>query len=134
MSQAEFLARYPSAGQNPVALAALAAAAARYPANDSRAGDGLNTGGFRFNAPTTYEQNTHVLRLDWNINDSQRLFFRGNKQHDVSINPPAFPDTLQPEDWDHNTGVAFGHSWTISSNKINNFRYGLTRQAFTRRR
>ncbi len=132
VSQAEFLNLYQTAGQNPLALSVFADAASRYPANDTRAGDGLNTGGFRFNAPTTYEQNTHVLRLDWNINDAQRLFFRGNKQHDVSINPPAFPDTLQPEDWDHNTGVAIGHLWTISSNKINNFRYGLTRQAFTR--
>jgi hypothetical protein len=122
---------YPIAGQNPLALAALADAAARYPANDE-GGDGLNTGGFRFNAPTSYDQNTHVLRLDWNINDSQRLFIRGNKQHDVSIGVPAFPDTPAPEDWDHNTGIALGHLWTISSNKINNFRYGLTRQAYTR--
>jgi hypothetical protein len=127
----QFNAIFPLAGQNPLALAALANAAARYPANDD-GGDGLNTGGFRFNAPTTYEQNTHVLRLDWNINDSQRLFLRGNKQHDVLLGVPAFPDTPAPQDWDHNTGVALGHLWTLSSNKINNFRYGLTRQAYTR--
>ena len=132
LSQAQFLNYFPIAGQNPAALAVLAAAAARYPANDTRAGDGLNTSGYRFNAPTSYEQNTHVLRLDWNISDSQRLFARGNKQHDVSISPSAFPDTLQPEDWDHNTGVVVGHSWAISSNKTNDFRYGLTRQAYTR--
>ena len=27
--------------------------------------------------------------------------------------------------------VVAGHNWTISNNKINNFRYGLTRQAFS---
>ena len=132
LTPGQFLNFFPAAGQNPAALAVLAGAAARYPANDTRAGDGLNTGGFRFNAPTRYEQNTHVLRLDWNISESQRLFVRANKQHDVDFTSPAFPDTLQPEDWDHNTGVAVGHTWTISSNKINNFRYGLTRQAYTR--
>lgn len=131
LSPAEFNTFFPIAGQNPIALAALASAAARYPANDSSVGDGLNTSGFRFNAPTTYEQNTHVLRFDWNVNESHLLFARGNKQHDVLTNAPAFPDTFAPEDWDHNTGVAVGHSWTISPNKINNFRYGLTRQAFS---
>jgi len=128
----QFNTFFPAARQNPAALAVLAAAAARYPANDTGAGDGLNTSGFRFNAPTSYEQNTHVLRLDWNINDNQQLFARGNKQHDVLANAPAFPDTPAPEDWDHNTGVAVGHTWTLGSNKVNVFRYGLTRQAYTR--
>lgn len=43
-------------GENPAAVQALAAAAAKYPANDFTVGDGranrlLNTAGFRFNAP-----------------------------------------------------------------------------------
>src|SRR4029079_18842562 len=37
-----------SPGVNPQALAVLAAAAAKYPANDFSVGDGLNTAGFRF--------------------------------------------------------------------------------------
>ncbi len=132
VSPTQFNTFFPTARQNPAAIAVLAAAAARYPANDPSAGDGLNTSGFRFNAPTTYEQNTHVLRLDWTINNNQQLFVRGNKQHDVSVNAPAFPDTPPASDWDHNTGVAVGHTWTIGSNKVNVFRYGLTRQAYTR--
>jgi hypothetical protein len=131
ISPQEFNQRYPVVKQNPVALALLAGAAARYPSNTTDGGDGLNTGGYRFNAPTTYDQNTHVLRLDWTINSKQQLFFRGQKQHDVGLGAPAFPDTPSPETWTHNTGVAVGHTWTIASNKVNNFRYGLTRQAFT---
>ena len=127
----EFNARYPAVRQNPAALAVLAAAAARYPANSKRAGDGLNTGGFTFNAPTSYDQNTHVLRLDWTLTPNQQIFFRANKQHDVTMQAAGFPDELSPERWDHNTGVALGHIWSIGSNKVNNFRYGLTRQAFT---
>ena len=132
LTPAEFNTFYPQAGQNPIALAALASAASRYPSNTDATGDGLNTGGFRFNAPTKYEQNTHILRFDWLFNQNHQLFFRGNKQFDVFQAPPAFPDTPSPQDWDHNTGVAAGHTWTIASDKINNFRYGLSRQAFTR--
>lgn len=133
LNTAQLNAIYSNAGINPLAVSALAAAAARYPANDfeSGLGDGLNTGGFRFNAPTPYDQNTHILRLDYTLNDNQQLFFRGNKQHDVQVLASRFPDTVAPERWDHNTGIAVGHSWTIGSNRVNNFRYGLTRQAFT---
>lgn len=133
ITPAQFTSIFPDAGQNPTALAALASAAARYPANDFQSGfgDNVNTAGFRFNTPVSYEQNTHILRLDWNINANQQLFARANKQHDVEIGNSAFPDTPQQENWEHNTGLAIGHNWTIGSTKINSFRYGLTRQAFT---
>jgi hypothetical protein len=133
LTPVQFNSIFPDAGQNPLGLAALASAAARYPANDfqSGAGDGVNTGGFRFNTPVSYEQNTHIFRLDWNINSRQQFFARANKQHDVEIGNSAFPDTPKQENWEHNTGLAIGHNWTLGSNKINSFRYGLTRQAFT---
>lgn len=124
----QFNALYPAVGQNPLALQALAAAATRYRSNTTDGGDGLNTGGYRFNAPTSYEQNTHILRLDWAIGSKHQFFARGNKQYDVLQNVSAFPDTPSPLDWDHNTGLALGDTWTISSNKVNNFRYGLTRR------
>lgn len=132
ITPAQFNALYPAVGQNPLALQALAAAATRYRSNTTDGGDGLNTGGYRFNAPTSYEQNTHILRLDWAIGSKHQFFARGNKQYDVLQNVSAFPDTPSPLDWDHNTGLALGDTWTISSNKVNNFRYGLTRQAYTR--
>lgn len=133
LTTAQLNSIYTQAGMNPVAIAALNSAATRYAANDfeSGQGDGVNTGGFRFNAPTPEDENTHILRLDYNINQNQSLFLRGNKQHDVSIRPSAFPDTVSPETWSHNTGIAVGHNWSIGNNKTNSFRYGLTRQAFT---
>src|SRR5262249_8124423 len=50
-------------GMNPLAAAALGAAAAKYPANDFTVGDStpsrlLNTAGFRFNAPTPVTLNS----------------------------------------------------------------------------
>ena len=59
------------------------------------------------------------------------MFLRGTYQFDNSVGTSYFPDTLATTFWDHPYGFVVGHNWTLSNNKINNFRYGLTRQAFT---
>lgn len=124
---------YASVGINPAAVAVFADAARRYPANDftSGQGDGINTGGFRFNSETNTRENTHIARFDFNINDKQSLFVRGNYQSDTAVGTSYFPDTPATSLWSHPYGFVVGHNWNISSNKVNNFRYGLTRQAFT---
>jgi hypothetical protein len=122
---------YSQVGVNPAAVAVFADAARRYPANDTSIGDGINTGGFRFNAPTTDEENTHIVRFDYNINSKQSLFLRGNYQHDLNQLTSYFPDTPSRALWEHPYGFVVGHNWTINNNLVNNFRYGLTRQAFS---
>ncbi len=131
LSTAQLNTIFPSVGINPAAVAVFADAARRYPANDTSIGDGVNTGGFRFNAPTTVAQNTHIVRFDYNINGSQSLFLRGNYQTDLSNLTSYLPDTPSRALWEHPYGFVVGHNWTISNNKVNNFRYGLTRQAFS---
>jgi len=125
---------YSDAGINPAALAALAAAAAKYPANDTSQGDGLNTSGFRFNAPQPVSLNSHFAKIDLVINHHQNFFVRLNYINDHVADPvnlQAFPDTVVPQIWNHPTGLAVGHVWTIGNNIVNNLRYGLTRQTFT---
>lgn len=118
---------------NPFVTNLLASAAARYPTNNDRLGDDLNTGGFQFNASVPSKLNAHTLRLDWNLtrDSSQQITFRGNYQHDLVSNIPAFPDTPAGNTWSHPLGFAIGHTWTISSKMINKFTYGFTRSAFT---
>ncbi|MEZ5345427.1 MAG: TonB-dependent receptor [Pyrinomonadaceae bacterium] len=134
---AELNTIYAQAGINPDVVALFANVNSKYASNDSSVGDGINTGGFRFNAPTTISQNTHIARFDYNISDRHQLFVRGNYQHDLTAGStdPAFaqqfPDTSPTTLWSHPLGFVVGHNWTVSDNKINNFRYGLTRQAFT---
>src|ERR1700752_4937160 len=107
--------------------------ARRFPANDvSAAGDGVNTGGFRFNAPTPTTLDTYVLKFDFNLTDSQTLFVRGNYQEDNIGLAPILPGFQAPSIWYHPKGFAAGHSWTISNRTVNRFTYGLTRAAFTR--
>lgn len=123
---------FPAVGINPAAVAVFADAARRYPANSASGdGDGINTGNFRFNSPTTDKENTHIVRFDYNINTNQSLFLRANYQYDTSVGTSYFPDTQATSSWSHPYGFVIGHNWTISNNKINNFRYGLTRQSFT---
>ena len=57
--------------------------------------------------------------------------FSGEIQYDVVGGVPQFPDTPAPNFWNHPYGFVGGHTWVLSNNLINNFRYGLTREAFT---
>ena len=118
---------------NPVTVGILAQAAAKYPANNFRLGDGLNTAGFQFNASQPVKLTGHTVRLDWNITKDARhvAYFRGNYQQDVTAGEPQFPDTIVPNSWSHPYGYVGNYTWTISNDKVNNFRYGLTREAFT---
>ena len=47
-----------------------------------RVGDGLNTAGFRFNSPTPVRLNSHVAKLDFNLNNNQVAFLRANVIYD----------------------------------------------------
>jgi hypothetical protein len=118
-------------GVNGAGLALLASAAAKYPANDNSVGDGINTSGFRFNAKTPVRNNVATARFDWKVNNVQDVFARFQYQQDNSAGVSRFPDTTAPNTWSHPYGVAAGHTWTIGSNMVNKFTYGLTRNAFT---
>src|SRR5713101_5259451 len=109
LTPADIAAIFPdTGGENPAAVQAIAAAAAKYQANDftigdSRPGNLLNTAGFRFNAPAPLSQNSHVARLDLNITSKQTMFFRTNViyDHDSSVALPFFPDTAPRSLWVH---------------------------------
>jgi hypothetical protein len=122
---------YSEAGINPTALQVFADAAAKYPANDTSQGDQLNTGGFRFNAPTPTRLNSHVAKFDFNLTNRQTVFARLNVIYDHQSLVRWLPGTKSPEVWNHPWGIAVGHTWMMGNNWVNNFRYGLTRQAFT---
>ncbi|HEX6285431.1 MAG TPA: carboxypeptidase-like regulatory domain-containing protein, partial [Pyrinomonadaceae bacterium] len=122
---------FPAVGTNPLAIQALGAAAARYPANDFSIGDQFNTAGFRFNAPIPVKRNSHAGKFDFNINSKQQAFVRVNVIYDLLAREQQFPDTPQPNIWSHPTGIAAGHTWTLRDNLINTFRYGYTREAFS---
>ena len=106
----------------------------RYPAaNDLTAGDGINTGGFRFNAPSQREDNTYTTRLDWNATSKQKFFGRFNiarrvqtdTVNSVAAQFPGDPETAQIIVKDYTWVV--GHTWTASPNFVNQATVGVAR-------
>jgi len=121
---------YSQVGIDANAVSALAAAAAQYPANDTTVGDGLNTGGYRFNAATPTKLNSHVAKLDFNLTNRQTAFIRTNVIYDHQTLAQYLPGAPPRQVWNHPWGLAVGHTWTLGANSVNSFRYGYTRQAF----
>jgi hypothetical protein len=131
LTSADITSIFPAMGVNPLAIQVLREAAAKYPANDSTLGDGLNTSGFRFNAAIPVERNSHAAKFDFNLTNKQQVFLRTNIIHDQITRIRQFPDTPAPTIWSHPIGIAAGHTWTLTNNVINTFRYGFTREAFS---
>jgi hypothetical protein len=99
----------------------------RYPhANDVTGGDGINTGLFRFNAPFNDFETNYVGRLDYDLTSKMRLFARFNLVRENAVQSTIqFPgDPATAPFIDRSYAYVVGHTWTISSTKVNNFFYG----------
>jgi hypothetical protein len=134
LSLADLNGLFPSVGISQTALTYLGQAASRYAVNNNIIGDGLNTGGFLFNAPQPVRENTSIANFNWNVDSAGKhvVTARFNYQFDNrALQAQQFPDTQTPNRWQHPVGTAISHTWTISNNKINVARFGLTRDAFT---
>ena len=99
----------------------------RYPhSNNFDAGDLLNTGGYRFNAPFPYKESDYVTRIDYNLNSKMKLYgnFTMNRINgtESSIWFPGDPATAPFIDKSYRWVV--GHIWTIGTTKINQASYG----------
>ena len=101
-------------------------------ATGAAAGDGgLNSGSLFFPSPQPFTQNTSIFRLDYDLNATSRIFFRGNLQKDTSGGVENLPGQPPASFTDNNTkGLAFGYTWAAASNITNDLRYGLTRQGY----
>ncbi len=106
----------------------------RYPqANDLTAGDGINTGGFRFNAPAKRSDKTYTTRIDWNASSAHKLFGRFNiarriqtdTVNSVAAQFPGDPETAQIIVRDYTWVV--GHTWTVSPTFVNQATVGAAR-------
>ncbi|MGA2270540.1 MAG: carboxypeptidase-like regulatory domain-containing protein [Bryobacteraceae bacterium] len=98
--------------------------------NTSTAGDGLNTTGYLFNAPTHSDQNTYIGRLDYRLDNAGKhsLFLRGNLQNDSQNGTPQFPGQVPNSvTLANNKGLAAGYTAVLKSNLVASTRYGFTR-------
>jgi hypothetical protein len=118
----------------------------RYPhANDLASGDGVNTGGFRFNAPAPVSENTYTSRVDYILSSKHKLFVRFNfnnqtQADDLNGASPItgiaasvwFPgDPVTQQTVTRDKAWVLGETWTINANTINQFTYGESRNELT---
>jgi hypothetical protein len=108
----------------------------RYPLpNDLSLGDGINTGGIRFNAPAIYKENNYTTRIDFNLSATQKLFGRftivRREASDVvnADREQQFPgDKGGPLRVDKSYSWVVGHSWNMSPSVFNKITIGSANQ------
>ncbi len=95
------------------------------------AGDGVNFGSYNFSSPAPNRLNTNIGKIDYNPNSKNHIFARGNLQKDVAVGNEQFPGQGASSFLEDNTkGMAFGHTWTPTSNLVNDLRYAYIRQGY----
>lgn len=139
-------------GPNPNVLAYFAPLAAKgIYGTAPTAGDGVNNAGYIFASPAPVTENTSIAKIDYALSSKQHIFFRGNLQKDTgnlptnSTNCPGLVNTstcglenlpgqpAQSYSEDNTKGIAVGHTWTPTSNIVNDLRYGFIRQGYSTR-
>ncbi|MBL8176396.1 MAG: carboxypeptidase regulatory-like domain-containing protein [Bryobacterales bacterium] len=97
--------------------------------NNFDVGDGLNTGGFRFNVPATAQEDQYTVKVDHSLSSNHRLFYRHSRQDQSSIDTlnghemryPGRPQGTQAQErW----GFSIGSDWMLRPNLINETRFG----------
>jgi hypothetical protein len=97
-------------------------------ATGSALGDGLNSGSLFFPVKVPTTQNTSIFKLDYNLSSKQQIFARGNLQKDTNAGDANLPGQPPATLTEANTkGLAFGHTWTPTTNIVNDIRYGYIR-------
>ncbi|MBX6359122.1 MAG: carboxypeptidase regulatory-like domain-containing protein [Acidobacterium ailaaui] len=115
-------------GESPALFSLLKS---RYPAvNDPTAGDGINTGGYRFNAPEPQYITSYVGKINYNLTSRINLWGRGTVSRENQVNSVAQFPGLPPaaQFVDRSYAYVVGMDWQISPNKVNQFTYGATVQ------
>jgi len=100
--------------------------------NDYSQGDGYNTAGYRFAAPTHNTKNWYIAKMDYNVtkDGKQRVSLTGALANQDQANAPFLPGQA-PETsiLNFNKGLIANYSAVIKSTLVNNFRYGFVRES-----
>jgi hypothetical protein len=101
------------------------------PATVLEGGDGINNGSFNFSSPAPSRLNTNIGKIDYTPNAQNHIFVRGNLQKDVAAGDENLPGQPAASFLEDNTkGLAFGHTYSPTSNLVNDLRYAYIRQGY----
>jgi hypothetical protein len=100
--------------------------------NTLAVGDGLNTVGYTFASPISEVQNWYIGKIDYNITQDgkQRISLSGALANlsnpEAEYLPGEAPEYTQVS---FNKGLIFGYTGVLTSNIVNNARYGYVRES-----
>jgi hypothetical protein len=112
----------------------LTALNARFPAsNNNLSGDGINTGGYGFNAPDDDLETNYVGRVDYNLNSNMKMFARFTVARENSVEyPNQFSGDPATDPFvDRTYAFVVGHTWVIGSDKTNRVFLGETVEKYS---
>ena len=97
--------------------------------NNNDLGDGLNTAGFRFNAPSNNFEDQFTIKGDHNVTDNHRVFLRWSWQRNSFIDTlnnaeSPFPGGIDGTQGGRRWGYSIGSDWNLSATMANEFRFG----------
>jgi hypothetical protein len=100
--------------------------------NDFSQGDGFNTAGYRFAAPTSNTKNWYIAKLDYNLtkDGKQRLSLSGSMANENQAAAPFLPGDAPTSDLvNYSKGLIANYTATLKSTLVNSFRYGFIRES-----
>jgi Carboxypeptidase regulatory-like domain len=100
--------------------------------NDFSQGDGFNTAGYRFAAPTSNMKNWYIAKLDYNLtkDGKQRLSLSGSMANENQGAAPFLPGDAPTSDLvNYSKGLIANYTSTLKSTLVNSFRYGFIRES-----
>lgn len=97
--------------------------------NNTDLGDGLNTGGFRFNNPIDSHADQFTVRADFDWSPRHRVFYRHSWERELAIDwqnnaDATYPGRPQGEQKNLAWGNSAGWEWVLSEKTVNEFRFG----------
>jgi hypothetical protein len=107
---------------------------ARYPhSNNLSTGDGINSGGFSFNAPNNDFATNYIGRVDYTLTSAMRMFARFTiSRENATENPNEFAGDPPSNPFiDRSYAFVIGHTWVIGANKTNQVILGEVVQKFS---
>jgi hypothetical protein len=106
----------------------------RFPhSNNSVTGDGINTGGYAFNAPNDDYETNYVARIDYNLTQTMKIFGRLTIARENAVETPNqfAGDPATSPLIDRTYAFVIGHNWVIGSSKSNRIFAGETVQKYS---
>jgi hypothetical protein len=100
--------------------------------NSSAVGDGLNTVGYVFSSPISLIQDWYIAKIDYNLTqDGKQHLSVSGALANVSNPGAQFLPGQVPEQSivNYNKGIIVGYTAVLSTNVVNNARYGYVRES-----